>query len=116
MRRNFFNEKPKILIQNKTISPDVAGTKNSVQRNLDRAEALEVRADYVAPAFGFQKNFPFDDQAELERRVEAAWKVCRAFGCSIGFHSGSGKSPDYYRLVGRFTGGNLEIKTSGRYT
>lgn len=79
-------------------------------------EALEVRADYVAPAFGFQKNFPFDDQVELERRVEAAWKVCRAFGCSIGFHSGSGKSDANYRLVGRITGGNLEIKTSGRYT
>ena len=30
LRRNFFNEKPKILIQNKTISPDVAGTKTSV--------------------------------------------------------------------------------------
>ena len=79
-------------------------------------EALDVRADYVAPAFGFQKNFPFDDQAELERRVSAAWKVCRAFGCSIGFHSGSGKSAENYRLVGRITGGNLEIKTSGRYT
>lgn len=79
-------------------------------------EALDVRADYVAPAFGFQKNFPFADQAELERRVAAAWAVCRAFGCSIGFHSGSGKSAENYRLVGRITGGNLEIKTSGRYT
>lgn len=79
-------------------------------------EALDVRADYVAPAFGFQKNFPFADQAELERRVAAAWAVCRAFGCSIGFHSGSGKSAENYRLVGRITGGALEIKTSGRYT
>jgi hypothetical protein len=79
-------------------------------------EALDVRADYVAPAFGFQKNFPFDDQAELERRVAAAWAVCKAFGCSIGFHSGSGKSDANYRLVGRITGGALEIKTSGRYT
>ncbi len=79
-------------------------------------EALDVRADYVAPAFGFQKNFPFDDQVELERRVAAAWTVCRAFGCAIGFHSGSGKSAENYRLVGRITGGNLEIKTSGRYT
>jgi len=79
-------------------------------------EALDVRADYVAPAFGFQKNFPFDDQVELERRVAAAWTVCRAFGCSIGFHSGSGKSAENYQLVGRITGGNLEIKTSGRYT
>ncbi len=79
-------------------------------------EALDVRADYVAPAFGFQKNFPFADQVELERRVAAAWAVCTAFGCSIGFHSGSGKSAENYRLVGRITGGRLEIKTSGRYT
>ena len=28
-----------------------------------------VRADNVAPAFGFPKNFPFDDQAELERQI-----------------------------------------------
>jgi hypothetical protein len=79
-------------------------------------EALDVRADYVAPAFGFQKNFPFADQAELERRVSAAWAVCQAFGCAIGFHSGSGKSAENYQLVGRITGGHLEIKTSGRYT
>ncbi len=91
-------------------------TPNTLAVALALCEALEVRADYVAPAFGFQKNFPFDDQAELERRVSAAWTVCRAFGCSIGFHSGSGKSDDNYRLVGRITGGNLEIKTSGRYT
>ena len=80
------------------------------------AEALEVRIHYVAPAFGFQKNHPFADQAELERRIGAAWRVCAAFGVSLGFHSGSGKSAENYRLCGRLTGGNLEIKTSGRYT
>ncbi|MCK6490570.1 MAG: hypothetical protein L6R48_20130 [Planctomycetes bacterium] len=80
------------------------------------SEALEVRVHYVAPAFGFQKNHPFADQAELERRVQAAWRVCKAFDVSIGFHSGSGKSADNYRLVGAITGGRLEIKTSGRYT
>ena len=79
-------------------------------------EALEMPVQYVAPAFGFQKNFPFADGAELERRVAAAWAVCRAFGVSIGFHSGSGKSADNYRCIGRITGGCLEIKTSGRYT
>ncbi len=79
-------------------------------------EALGLAIHYVAPAFGFQKNFPFADQAELERRVAAAWAVCRNFGVSIGFHSGSGKSADNYRLCGRITGGRLEIKTSGRYT
>jgi hypothetical protein len=79
-------------------------------------EALDLRVHYVAPAFGFQKNFPFEDNAELERRVQQAWKICEAFGTSIGFHSGSGKSADNYRLCGRITGSRLEIKTSGRYT
>ncbi|HEY6077731.1 MAG TPA: tagaturonate epimerase family protein [Polyangiaceae bacterium] len=79
-------------------------------------EALDIELHYVAPAFGFQKNLPFDDSAELERRVAAAARVCQAFGCSIGFHSGSGKSADNYRLCGRLTQGRLEIKTSGRYT
>jgi hypothetical protein len=79
-------------------------------------EALDLRIHYVAPAFGFQKNFPFDDSAELERRVQSAWRICQAFGCSIGFHSGSGKSEENYRLCGRVTGSKLEIKTSGRYT
>jgi hypothetical protein len=79
-------------------------------------EALDLRIHFVAPAFGFQKNFPFDDGEELERRVAAAWRVCERFGVSIGFHSGSGKSEDNYRLCGRVTGSRLEIKTSGRYT
>jgi hypothetical protein len=79
-------------------------------------EALDVRIHFVAPAFGFQKNFPFDDADELERRVTAAWRVCEKFGVSIGFHSGSGKSEANYRLCGRVTGSRLEIKTSGRYT
>jgi hypothetical protein len=79
-------------------------------------EALDLRIHYVAPAFGFQKNFPFEDNAELERRVASAWRICQAFGCSIGFHSGSGKSDENYRLCGRVTGSRLEIKTSGRYT
>jgi tagaturonate epimerase len=79
-------------------------------------EALDIRIHYVAPAFGFQKNFPFDDNAELERRISRAWRVCQAFGVSIGFHSGSGKSAENYRLCGKITGSKLEIKTSGRYT
>jgi len=83
---------------------------------LGLCEALDLRVHFVAPAFGFQKNFPFDDGAELERRVTAAWNVCKEFGVAIGFHSGSGKSADNYRLCGRVTGSRLEIKTSGRYT
>ncbi len=79
-------------------------------------QALGMEIHFVAPAFGFQKNFPFADGAELERRISAAWEVCRRFGVSIGFHSGSGKSEENYRLCGRITGSRLEIKTSGRYT
>jgi hypothetical protein len=79
-------------------------------------EALDLKIHYVAPAFGFQKNCPFDDDAELERRVAQAYRICRAFGCSIGFHSGSGKSEKNYRTCGRLTESRLEIKTSGRYT
>jgi hypothetical protein len=79
-------------------------------------EALDIRVHFVAPAFGFQKNFPFDDNVELERRISQAWRVCQAFGVSIGFHSGSGKSAENYRLCGKITGSKLEIKTSGRYT
>jgi tagaturonate epimerase len=79
-------------------------------------EALDLKIHFVAPAFGFQKNFPFDDNAELERRVGVAWKICDRFGASIGFHSGSGKSAENYRICGRVTGQRLEIKTSGRYT
>jgi len=91
-------------------------TPETLATMLALCEALDMRVHYVAPAFGFQKNFPFEDNVELERRVAAAWNVCRAFGVSIGFHSGSGKSAENYRLCGRVTGSRLEIKTSGRYT
>jgi hypothetical protein len=48
--------------------------------------------------------------------VQVQWDVARRFGVSIGFHSGSGKSAENYRVMGEVTGGCLEIKTSGRYT
>jgi hypothetical protein len=91
-------------------------TPETLATMLALCETLEMKISYVAPAFGFQKNFPFDDNAELERRVGAAWKVCERFGVSIGFHSGSGKSAENYQICGRITGQRLEIKTSGRYT
>jgi hypothetical protein len=91
-------------------------TPETLATMLALCEALDIAIHYVAPAFGFQKNFPFEDNAELERRVQTSWRICQAFGCSIGFHSGSGKSDENYRLCGRITGSKLEIKTSGRYT
>jgi len=79
-------------------------------------EALEMPVNFIAPAFGFQKNSPYPDNTALRGLIERQWKVCRQFGVSIGFHSGSGKSAENYQVMGSVTGGRLEIKTSGRYT
>lgn len=79
-------------------------------------EVLGMPVNFVAPAFGFQKNTPYPDNAALTQLIEAQWNVCKQFGVSIGFHSGSGKSAENYQVMGRVTGSHLEIKTSGRYT
>jgi hypothetical protein len=83
---------------------------------LAMAEALGVEIHFVAPAIGFQKNFPYPDNDELRRTVDALYRVAREFGVSVGFHSGSGKSAANYQVAGEVTRQNLEIKTSGRYT
>lgn len=79
-------------------------------------EAMEMHVDFVAPAFGFQKNMPYLDNDALREMITKQWAVCEKFGVSIGFHSGSGKSAENYQVMGSVTGQNLEIKTSGRYT
>ncbi|HEX2854461.1 MAG TPA: tagaturonate epimerase family protein [Opitutaceae bacterium] len=79
-------------------------------------EALGMKIHFVAPAFGFQKNMPYPDNAALKTLIEKQWGVCKQFGASIGFHSGSGKSAENYQVMGQVTGSRLEIKTSGRYT
>ncbi len=79
-------------------------------------EALGMKIHFVAPAFGFQKNMPYPDNARLRTLIGPQWAVCRQFGASIGFHSGSGKSAENYQAMGQVTGGRLEIKTSGHYT
>ncbi len=79
-------------------------------------EVLGMPVNYVAPAFGFQKNMPYPDNAALRALIQKQWDVCEKFGVSIGFHSGSGKSAENYQVMGQVTGGALEIKTSGRYT
>jgi len=79
-------------------------------------EVLGMPVNFIAPAFGFQKNTPYPDNAALQKLIEAQWNVCQKFGVSIGFHSGSGKSAENYQVMGRVTGSALEIKTSGRYT
>ena len=83
---------------------------------LSLCEALGLHINFVAPAFGFQKNSPYPDNGALRSLIEKQWAVCRAFDASIGFHSGSGKSAENYRVMGEVTGGRLEVKTSGRYT
>ncbi len=79
-------------------------------------EALDMPINFVAPAFGFQKNMPYPDNTALRALIEKQWNVCKNFGASIGFHSGSGKSAENYQVMGAVTGSHLEIKTSGRYT
>ncbi len=79
-------------------------------------EVLGMPVNFIAPAFGFQKNSPYPDNAELRGLIQKQWDVCEKFGVSIGFHSGSGKSAENYQVMGEVTGGALEIKTSGRYT
>jgi hypothetical protein len=79
-------------------------------------EVLGMPVNFVAPAFGFQKNTPYPDNAALKKLIEAQWAVCAKFDVSIGFHSGSGKSAENYQVMGQVTGSALEIKTSGRYT
>ena len=39
-------------------------------------ECQDMRAQYVAPAFGFQKNFPYPDNDELAKMVEDSYAVC----------------------------------------
>ncbi|MBW7897008.1 MAG: hypothetical protein H3C27_18030 [Opitutaceae bacterium] len=79
-------------------------------------EVLGMPVNFVAPAFGFQKNTPYPDNTALRALIQKQWDVCAKFGVSIGFHSGSGKSAENYRVMGEVTGSALEIKTSGRYT
>lgn len=83
---------------------------------LSLCEALGMKIHFVAPAFGFQKNMPYPDNAALRALIEKQWAVCKRFDASIGFHSGSGKSAENYQVMGAVTGSRLEIKTSGRYT
>lgn len=79
-------------------------------------EAMDMPVNFIAPAFGFQKNIPYPDEVRLRELIAAQWEVCEKFEVSIGFHSGSGKSASNYRIMGEMTGSRLEIKTSGRYT
>ncbi len=83
---------------------------------LSLCAAMGMPVNFVAPAFGFQKNMPYPDNVELRELIDRQWQVCKEFGVSIGFHSGSGKSSENYQVMGDVTGGKLEIKTSGRYT
>jgi tagaturonate epimerase-like protein len=83
---------------------------------LSLCEAMGMPVNFIAPAFGFQKNMPYADNGALRALIQRQWDVAGRFGVSIGFHSGSGKSAENYQVMGQVTGGRLEIKTSGRYT
>ncbi|HZZ20358.1 MAG TPA: tagaturonate epimerase family protein [Opitutaceae bacterium] len=79
-------------------------------------EVMGMPVNFIAPAFGFQKNMPYPDNEALRALIKRQWAVAEKFRVSIGFHSGSGKSAENYKVMGEVTGGRLEIKTSGRYT
>lgn len=79
-------------------------------------EQMGMKIHFCAPALGFQKNLPYPDNSKLRELISSQWEVCRQFDVGIGFHSGSGKSAENYRVMGEMTGSRLEIKTSGRYT
>jgi hypothetical protein len=83
---------------------------------LSLCEAMGMPVNFVAPAFGFQKNMPYPDNDALREMISRQWGICDKLGVSIGFHSGSGKSAENYQVMGEVTNRNLEIKTSGRYT
>ncbi|PCJ62285.1 MAG: hypothetical protein COA79_04275 [Planctomycetota bacterium] len=91
-------------------------TSETLTACLAMSELMGVSFDFVAPNIGFQKNFPYPDNVELREKVSVLYTIAEKFGVSFGFHSGSGKSAENYTVVGEVTKGNLEIKTSGRYT
>jgi len=92
-------------------------TQETLATILALCKRMDMEVQYVAPAFGFKKNIPYPDNNELRDLISKAWVICKHFGVSIGFHSGSGKSAKNYQTCGEVTdNGKLEIKTSGRYT
>ncbi|MEM9160717.1 MAG: tagaturonate epimerase family protein [Verrucomicrobiota bacterium] len=118
IRRRFFTtEKGRTYLRELSID-ELPGltTPETTAIMLAFCEAMEMPVNFIAPAFGFQKNAPYPDNERLLQLIEAQWKICEKCGVSIGFHSGSGKSEANYRIMGQATGSNLEIKTSGRYT
>jgi hypothetical protein len=118
VRRKFFTTKVGLDYLRELSIDELPGltTPETTAIMLALCEALGLRIHFVAPAFGFQKNMPYPDNVALRGLIEKQWAVCREFGASIGFHSGSGKSAENYQVMGAVTGGRLEIKTSGRYT
>jgi len=118
VRRKFFPTKVGLDYLRELSIDELPGltTPETTTVMLALCEALGLRIHFVAPAFGFQKNMPYPDNVALRGLIEKQWAVCREFGASIGFHSGSGKSAENYQVMGTVTGGRLEIKTSGRYT
>ena len=116
-RKTFSTEAGRELIKELSID-ELPGetTPQTLAVCLALVEAMGMRFDFVAPNIGFQKNIPYADNAALEKKIATLFSVAASFGVSIGFHSGSGKSAENYRIMGSATKGCFEVKTSGRYT
>ncbi len=116
-RKMFFAEAGRQLIKELSIDELPGETlPQTLAVCLALVEAMGMRFDFIAPNIGFQKNIPYADNTALEKKIAALFSVAASFGVSIGFHSGSGKSADNYRVIGRKTNGCFEVKTSGRYS
>ncbi len=116
-QRHFSNPRARVYVRELSIDelPGITLPETTAVM-LAFCEVMQMPVDFVAPAFGFQKNAPYPDNVTLRELVQAQWNICSQFGLSIGFHSGSGKSAENYQILGQVTSGRLEIKTSGRYT
>ena len=91
-------------------------TPDTVAVCLAMGEALGMTFHFVAPNIGLQANVPYPDNDDLRAKVGRLHAIAKPFGVSLGFHAGSGKSAENFQVLGEVTGGNLEVKTAGRYT
>lgn len=96
-----------------TVTPEKASTRpEEAAWLLDQLAGLGIRADYIAPHFGFTKG---SDVADHARLAEVAEKLCRAAGergALLSIHSGDNLSRATRRVLGKATGGKLLFKVA----
>ncbi|MCD4786335.1 MAG: tagaturonate epimerase family protein [Candidatus Eremiobacteraeota bacterium] len=71
----------------------------------------------AAPNVGFEKRVDYrlpDGLDGLRHRVSRLAAIAEHFGAILDFHSGSDKSAETYRTISDATGGNIQLKVSGK--